>query len=132
MPFHVTIDLSDVKRALARGQRALERETQRTVDDVAQAVADHAKTNHPYRDRTTNLTNSIQVLPGPGLNEAQVFAGEEYASFVEEGTKREDGSQRSAPYPYMAPAAEAEGDDDKINGRFDAVAKTVEAAINRK
>ncbi len=69
---------------------------------ISQAdVVNDARNNHPYTDRTGNLTNSIQ----PGRVEvtdsevlAYVEARMEYASFVEFGTSR------AHPYPFLTPA----------------------------
>ncbi len=61
-------------------------------------AADYAKANHPYKDRTHNLTKSIQSVPtktGAYLS-ARMF----YGSFVEWGTVK------NKPYPYLRPAIE--------------------------
>lgn len=72
----------------------------------AEAVAFTAKADHPYTDRTGNLTASIEALPAvgslrDGTLAASVVAGMGYASFVEQGTAH------SAPYPYLEPALDA-------------------------
>ena len=67
-----------------------------------QIVAE-AKTNHPYTDRTGDLTRSIdkgRVIETRNSISAEVVATMHYASYVEEGTSR------SAPYPYLLPAIE--------------------------
>lgn len=67
-------------------------------------VANYAKANHPFQNRTENLENSIQPLPveieDDGVT-GYVRAGEEYAAYVEFGTSK------AAPYPYLNPAVEA-------------------------
>lgn len=71
---------------------------------VCAEVANHARENHPFQNRTGNLEKSIQPLPveiEDGAVVGYVRAGEEYAAFVEFGTSK------SAPYPYMHPAIEA-------------------------
>lgn len=126
MPFDVTMDLSDLRRALGNGQRALERETSHLTEVYAKDVADDARANHPYTDRTGDLTSSIQAIAGPGLYEAQVFAGTEYASYVEEGV-----SGRSRPYPYLGPASERAEDPARLAFYVDAVCRVVTMTINR-
>lgn len=68
-------------------------------------IANQAKADHPYRDRSGNLTNSIQ--PGDiEISENGVTAFVEarmaYASFVEFGTSR------AKAYPFLTPAMLAE------------------------
>lgn len=73
-----------------------------TACQMSQAlIVNDAKNDHPYVDRTGNLTNSIQ----PGEIEitddevtAYVEANMEYATFVEFGTSR------AKPYPFLTPA----------------------------
>lgn len=71
------------------------------LDITAKEVVNFARQNHPYTDRTTNLTQSIDqgdiVIHKNGV-EAYVVARQPYASFVEEGTRR------SKPYPFLWPA----------------------------
>jgi hypothetical protein len=117
---HVEIDCADILRALRAGQAALERETGNAVDELAKRIADNARKNHTYTDRTTNLTNSIDVLPGPGLREAQVFAGEFYASHVEE----------RLGFAFMQPAADQEDDNARVEGIFVNACLRVEGAMN--
>ena len=68
-------------------------------------VANHAKQNHPFQNRTENLENSIHPLPveleKDSVIVGAVKAGMEYAEYVEFGTSK------SAPYPYLVPAKEA-------------------------
>lgn len=73
---------------------------------ISQArIVNSARSNHPYKDRTGNLTNSIQ--PGnvevseEGIT-AYVEARMSYASFVEFGTSR------AKAYPFLTPAMIAE------------------------
>ncbi len=76
-----------------------------TETEIVQAmVTGFAKSNHPYVDRTGNLTNSIQ--PGRVIVQDDSVAGEiaarmGYASFVEGGTSR------ARPFPFLAPAIAA-------------------------
>jgi hypothetical protein len=117
----VEIDCSDILRALRAGQTALERETGGAVDTLARAIADNAKRTHPYTDRTHDLTNSIDVLPGPGLLEAQVFADTPYAARLEGRPE----------YAYLAPAADAEATDARVEGIFVNACLAVQDVINR-
>lgn len=74
------------------------------VTQWAQGAAQHARAEHPYTDRTGDLTASIEALPARTMGdrvEGGVVAGMDYASFVDEGTSR------ARPYPYMEPAAQA-------------------------
>lgn len=68
-------------------------------------VANYAKENHPFQNRTENLENSIHPLPvelgKDNVIIGAVQAGMEYAPHVEFGTSK------SAPYPYLTPAKEA-------------------------
>lgn len=67
-------------------------------------VAEYAKANHPFQNRTYNLENSIQPLPvevEDNIVVGAVEAGMEYAPWVEFGTSK------SAPYPFLNPAKEA-------------------------
>lgn len=77
------------------------------VTQWAQGAAQHARAEHPYTDRTGDLTASIEALPARTMGdrvEGGVVAGMDYASFVDEGTSR------ARPYPYMEPAAAATQD----------------------
>lgn len=72
------------------------------IDGWSAGVAASARADHPYTDRTGSLTGSIEALPARdvgGRVEGGVVAGMSYASYVENGT------ERSRPYPYLAPAA---------------------------
>ena len=89
------------------------------VAQVSVDVANHAKDNHTFTNRTGNLENSIQPeaveVDGTALV-GVVRAGMEYAANVEYGTAK------SAPYPFMTPAVEA----NKQN-----LSDTIKAAIER-
>ena len=69
--------------------RALEPGVREGLERIAEAVAVAAATEHPYTDRTGNLTASIEATPATGTLAdgtltATVVAGEEYASYVDE------------------------------------------------
>ena len=71
---------------------------------VTKETATNAQQNHSFQNRTGNLEASIQPLPvevAGSQVEGFVRAGMEYAPFVEFGTSR------SAPYPFLRPAVEA-------------------------
>lgn len=102
----VTVDLLGLDAFVAELSAALDDELPTAMDNTAEAVAATARAEHPYTDRTGDLTASIQALPAQGSAmggtlHGLVMAGTEYASFVEKGTSR------SAPYPYLEPAAAA-------------------------
>lgn len=90
--------LAEVGAAVDEGARA-------AVERQGERVAGAARADHPYQDRTGDLTTSLEGLPAmgsalDGTLQGGAAAGTEYASYVEEGT------ERSRPYPYLAPAAE--------------------------
>lgn len=71
---------------------------------VSQEVAQYAKSNHPYQNQTGNLEASTIAKPvevEDGKLVGVVQAGMEYAPYVEYGTSR------SAPYPFLTPAVQA-------------------------
>ncbi|EIW20714.1 MULTISPECIES: hypothetical protein [Pelosinus] len=89
------------------------------VATVCVDVANHAKVNHAFTNRTYNLENAIQPVPVKIIGtiiEGAVKDSMFYAYWVEFGTVK------SAPYPYMSPAIEA----NKKN-----LHDTIEAAIAR-
>ncbi len=64
-------------------------------------IVNDARADHPYKDRTGNLTNSIQagdVVIDDKEVTAYVEARMQYASFVEFGTSR------AQAYPFLTPA----------------------------
>lgn len=87
-------------------------------------VAEDAARLHPYKDRTGDLSASIHAEPATlsssGRASVNVVASKRYGSFVNDGTKNEDGSQRTRPYPYLVPAYER---------RLSGVVASVEAAM---
>ena len=67
-------------------------------------ASNSAKENHSFQNRTFNLENSIGPLPvevNDNIIEGAFRAGMNYAAPVEYGTIK------SAPYPFMEPAKEA-------------------------
>jgi hypothetical protein len=73
-------------------EQVLERNLKYAVLQAAQRAADHARTDHTYKDQTSQLTNSIEPVGPEGsvmgndLN-ATVSAGAPHASYVEKGTR---------------------------------------------
>ena len=91
----------------------------RGATDGAILIQNDAKLNHGlnahdmgrYRNRTTNLTNSIQATPAKihqNSIKSEVAALVDYAAAVEQGGKIKirKRSYRSKPYPFMFPAFE--------------------------
>lgn len=68
-------------------------------------VANYAKQNHPFQNRTEKLENSIQPLPVK-LDKDNVIEGSDRAS-MEYAEPVEFGTSRSRPYPFMIPARDA-------------------------
>jgi HK97 gp10 family phage protein len=93
----------ELLRNLSTYARVKVAEIYQAVATVQAVVVNEAKLNHPYTDRTTNLTKSIQagvVEIQDDTVSAEIKAEAEYASFVEMGTSR------SKPYPFLTPAIE--------------------------
>lgn len=111
--------INDLLRNINNHKSIIQTAVAAAVATVTKEIAIQARQNHPFTNRTTNLENSIQALPvqidGNMVNGA-VNAGMEYAAYVEYGTSR------SAPYPYLHPAVEA-NKENLIN--------TIAAAIDR-
>lgn len=92
----VHVDTTALEEALTRLADALDRRMTEAAEDVAVLIADKAKTEHDYIDRTGALTASIApgVVGGSftrGTLEVDVTAGGQgvtYARFIEEGTSR--------------------------------------------
>jgi hypothetical protein len=73
-------------------EHVLERNLKAAVLQAAQQAANEARSNHTYKDQTSNLTHSIEPIGPEGSvlgNDlsATVSAGAEYASYVEKGTR---------------------------------------------
>lgn len=73
-----------------------------TASEMSQAmIVNDARSDHPYTDRTGNLTNSIQpgeIIVTDKDVTAYVEARMQYATFVEFGTSR------AVAYPFLTPA----------------------------
>lgn len=93
----------DVDQAIAELSAAIEQELPKGALEGARVVAEEAATNHPYTNRTGRLQSRTQAgrVRGSalrGLIRAEVLGDTRYGGFVEDGTSR------SRPYPYLAPA----------------------------
>lgn len=79
----------DLVDALNATERALDGELLPAMLDIAQGVADDAKTGHPWRNRTGRLEGSIRQEGASGSlrtgYRVSVTARTPYASFLEEG-----------------------------------------------
>ena len=117
------LSLDDVARAL---EAELSLALIDGAHDAAKLVAEEARLRHPYADRTGGLSDSIWAdaakLRSSGVVSVNVVATKRYASFVNDGTKNKDGSQRNMPYPFLAPA---------LDRRMSGVVATLEVALVR-
>lgn len=89
---------------------AIDDEARAAMLDGARLVADEAAAHHPYTNRTGRLQSRtvagrVSGNASRGRVRAEVLGDTRYGSFVEEGTSR------NRPYPYLAPAAAAKGDE---------------------
>lgn len=83
------LDVSSIVRACENAFDRLDRSLRRALADCADAVADSAKRDHGYQDRSGNLTESIrseQVTGGTQLS-VEVSANMPYAAAIELGAK---------------------------------------------
>lgn len=89
-------DISDAIRAL---EEAVEDAVRDAVREHAARIADAAKGDHPYTDRTGDLTASIRAYAPRALGTAirsEVVADMPYADYVE----------RRRPFAYLGPASD--------------------------
>ena len=103
-----------VAEALQRAPREVGAEVARAINWGTTKIANTAKQDHPYTDRTANLTNSIGIIParqaiGNVVGIAQAVMA--YAEAVEEGTPPHGDHPGSAPHPFMGPAKDKHYDD---------------------
>lgn len=82
-----------------------------------------AKANHPYTDRTGNLTDSAHVNPLSG-GDAEMVWPMPYAGYVDEGTVR------SKPYPYTPQAQKKAADE--LDANSDKAAQALCDTISAK
>lgn len=105
----------------------LDDEARAAMLEGARLVADEAAAHHPYTNRTGRLQSRtvagrVRGNASRGRVSADVLGDTRYGSFVEEGTSR------SRPYPYLAPAAAAKGDE-VAEGVAEACARALERAF---
>lgn len=92
--YGVDVDFSEVEAALVRLQEAADRRMKAALQQVAEEVVVHAKTNHEYRDRTGRLTQSIRAEQVQGsfaegftINMISGGLRVSYAAHIEYGTR---------------------------------------------
>jgi len=97
----LTFRLADAGRALDALEGSVLDAIEDAVNRAGDVVAHDARADHPYQDRTGDLTASIEALPAVRTADGArggVLAGEDYASFVE-----------ARGFAFLAPAAERSG-----------------------
>ena len=86
--------------------------------EAARVGVKEEQAEHPYTDRTRNLTDNAHVEQ-TGDREAEMVWPEEYASFVDKGTSK------SKPYPFT-PIAEQRAESALARGTDVAVAVLID------
>jgi len=117
--------LPQVLANLDRFEKIVEKEIMEAENYLGMKIRDFARSNHPYKDRTGNLTHSINVDPAKkegAFITTKIFAGQEYAPPVEFGTSR------SRPYPFLFPALAAHETQAKqvMKGAVERAAKAIQ------
>lgn len=100
----------DIEPALGALSAAIDDEVEDAMERGAKIVADDAAANHTFKNRTGELQRHI--VPGKvtgratrGLVRATVLGDKKYGKYVDEGT------ERMAALPFLAPALERREDD---------------------
>lgn len=125
MPAVFTVTVEGVEQFEQRWLRAfdeLERDSRGAASQGAHAGVEKMQADHPYTDRTYNLTQSMaavdfvpDVETDDGIEHgAEIVVGAEYASFVDRGTSR------SRPYPFT-PKAERAAEREAMRAERDAL-----------
>jgi hypothetical protein len=87
----VELDVDGIQLAVQRIRAELARTLPKALQRAGDLVAESARREHAYRDRTGNLTRSIYADPAQTAGNGAVFvdvaANADYAAFVEHGTK---------------------------------------------
>ena len=102
----VGVTLNGLDELIAEFTAGVDEGLRVAFSQTAAGIASTARADHPYTDRTGDLTASTEGLPAQGSAmqgtlRGAVVAGMDYASYVEQGTTR------SAPYPFLGPAGDA-------------------------
>mgnify|MGYP000358401923 CR=1 FL=1 len=99
-----------VEAWLSELEAALTEELAEGLTRAGEMVAAEARANHDYENRTGTLEERTMV-GGPVTTTANhitlpVVADTRYASYIEDGTKNKDESERIRPRKFLAKAAE--------------------------
>lgn len=92
----MTMEFSGLDEAMGHVERAVDGAIEESVANAAEVITFAARADHPYTDRTEQLTQSIEALPAVRSGElvhGGVIAGMPYAQYVERS------------HPYLEPAA---------------------------
>lgn len=115
----------DLRGALDAMLRDVDRALPFALADGGQIVADEAKQNHRYQNRTGKLEANTRLRSVRGSLRSgytiEVVGDTKYGAFVEFGTER-SGTERSRAYPFLRPAWYLRQSD---------VAREVEGAMER-
>lgn len=99
--FRCTVEgARELRRAFAGGARELRDDLAKDAYRAARDGIARAKADHPYTDRTGQLTGTatVEITRVNGDVSALMQWPQPYASFVDQGT------QRSKPYPFTPQA----------------------------
>lgn len=77
------------------------------VDGTTAACVQHAKTNHPWTNRSGTLEGSIEMRPAKELA-GMVVRGEWGSFMVNYALWLEIGTSKMPAFPYLRPAADSE------------------------
>jgi hypothetical protein len=111
--------LDEAKLAAEIAERLMLQYVEAELEWFGQTVSQDAKEDHPYQDRTGELTRSIGfTVESWAMNRIQVnvFATATYAEAVEFGTSK------SRPYPFLFP---------KFYLHLDELQFRIQAAVNK-
>lgn len=79
--------------------------SRRAIDQTMADAVTHAKTNHPWKNRTATLEGSLQMRPAAVMGRSVVG---QWGSFtVNYALWLEIGTADMPAYPYLRPAADA-------------------------
>ena len=98
---HCELVIAPFEEAYRRAEDELATGLDSAAKEAAQEGVDAAKAQHPYRDRTHNLTDQAHVEPSAVRGDHFMTWPMEYASYVDQGTSRAN------PYPFTPLAEQA-------------------------